>query len=142
MHAIGLPLLMTAYVVADTLISNETYNPPNIPPHWPPNKPPPPPSQEHVAIAVETLHHRRGHTTSLTNQTIEVPVGPVYRNGSALGRVSTLYLLDNTAVTCIPYLSEKPTGPHGNPFTVGHPAVLSEDTPVTVGNILCTHAGQ
>ncbi|KAK5630356.1 hypothetical protein RRF57_006071 [Xylaria bambusicola] len=141
MCAMVLPLLMAVSVVADTYISNQTYVAPTIPPKGPPNKPPPPPWQEHVAIAVETLH-RRGNEIALTNKTIEVPVGLVYRNSSVLRRVSALYLLDNTAVTCIPYLSEMPTGPHGNPFTVGHPAVLSADTPVTVGNILCTHAGQ
>lgn len=134
-----------AFVTADdALDSSEQYIPPNphnpIPPSWPPDKPPPE-WHEYVKVKVEAIH--QGGESENTNETITVPVGQVYRNTSVLNSVSTLYLLDNAAVTCIPYLSAMPTGPHGHPFTVGHPAVLSEGgAPVAVGNIVCTHAGQ
>ncbi|KAI1358247.1 hypothetical protein F5Y08DRAFT_322275 [Xylaria arbuscula] len=157
MRAAAVPLIMasSASVIIsaraddDTLISPQNFIPPNpntpFPPSWPPGKPPPPWYHEHVSIIVETIYHESDSAAAPTNTTIVVPVGPVYRNPSALASVSTLYLLDNAAVTCIPYLSAMPTGPHGHPFTVGHPAVLSESgsgAPVTVGNIVCTHAGQ
>ncbi|KAI0903519.1 hypothetical protein F4823DRAFT_568613 [Ustulina deusta] len=100
-----------------------------------------PPWHERATVVVETFHREDGAGRRDTNATILVPVGELYRNRSALNEVSTLYLLDDEAVTCIPYISEIPTGPHGHPFTVGHPSVLSSDSAVIVGNILCTHAG-
>ncbi|KAI1826269.1 hypothetical protein F4861DRAFT_497685 [Xylaria intraflava] len=88
-----------------------------------------------VEIVVEASHGGAG--SGLTNTTITVPVGPLYTNKAALAAVSTLYLLDDETVSCIPYQSEDGTGTHGLPFTVGHPSFLSTNT-VVVGSIRCT----
>ncbi|TGJ83800.1 hypothetical protein E0Z10_g4963 [Xylaria hypoxylon] len=89
-------------------------------------------------IVIEASHGGPG--TNATNSTISVPVGPLYRNKTALAEVSTLYLVNDRRLSCIPYMADIATGPHGFPFAVGYPAVMSNDT-VTVGCILCTYAG-
>ncbi|KAI1349786.1 hypothetical protein F5Y01DRAFT_326955 [Xylaria sp. FL0043] len=99
----------------------------------------PPTPNSHVLIAVETFHEDTGNGNGahLTNMTISVPVGPPYRNASALNAVTTLYTLGSESVSCIPYLSELPLGSHGNPFTLHHPAELAQKDTVIVGSIIC-----
>ncbi|KAI2624466.1 hypothetical protein GGS21DRAFT_493877 [Xylaria nigripes] len=90
---------------------------------------------DNVHVVAEAIHGGTG--IDRTNTTITVPVGPLYRNEEVLDQVSTLYLLDGDGVSCIPYQSADGTGPHGLPFTVGHPSYLSTNT-VVVGSIQCT----
>ncbi|KAI0454604.1 hypothetical protein F5B21DRAFT_504079 [Xylaria acuta] len=88
-----------------------------------------------TTIVIETLHE--GAETGLTNLTITIPVGPPYRNAAVFRAVSALYILENDATSCIPYSSELATGPHGHPFTFGHPARFSKNKGV-VGSFVCT----
>ncbi|KAI1160597.1 hypothetical protein F5B18DRAFT_654469 [Nemania serpens] len=74
------------------------------------------------------------------NTTIDVPVGPIYRNRPALAAVSKLYILHDDSVSCTPYYGTFASGPHGVPFTFGHPSVMPGGT-VRVGSILCTTGG-
>ncbi|KAI1145267.1 hypothetical protein F4825DRAFT_257713 [Nemania diffusa] len=71
------------------------------------------------------------------NVTVIVPVGPIYRNKTALASVSKLYILNDDSISCIPYYGEIASGPHGNPFTFGHPSVLPK-IPIAIGSIMCT----
>ncbi|KAI0554683.1 hypothetical protein F4679DRAFT_524561 [Xylaria curta] len=64
------------------------------------------PTKMITTIAVEAL--QKGSRTGITNSTITVPVGPVYK--AALHAVSALYVLDNDATSCIPYHSEHAFG--------------------------------
>ncbi|KAI0427157.1 hypothetical protein F5Y09DRAFT_316988 [Xylaria sp. FL1042] len=125
------PLLMAAMALAG--LPTDT-DPPKAPPVLPPTP------DLHVTIAVETFHKDRGNGTYLTNRTISVLVGPLYRNASVLNEVTTLYTLEFERVSCIPYISEIPFGPHGTPFTLHHPAELVKNDTVIVGNIICTES--
>ncbi|KAI1131468.1 hypothetical protein F5Y10DRAFT_262230 [Nemania abortiva] len=90
---------------------------------------------QHTTIVIEGGHSK--NDTHFTNSTIVVPVGPQYRNHTALAAVSKLYIVNDDTITCIAYYAEIASGPHSHPFTFGHPAVMSK-TPVTVGSIRCT----
>ncbi|KAI0104731.1 hypothetical protein GGR51DRAFT_572668 [Nemania sp. FL0031] len=89
-----------------------------------------------TAVVVEGVHGARADA-GVSNSTIIVPVGPLYRNKTVLAAVTALYILRDDAISCIPYYAEIATGPHGHPFTFNHPVTLSEE-PVVVGSILCT----
>ncbi|KAI1198912.1 hypothetical protein F5X97DRAFT_322970 [Nemania serpens] len=82
--------------------------------------------------AKEGFHH--------ANTTIDVPVDALYRNPPALAAVSKLYILRDDSVSCIPYYGTFASGPHGQPFTFGHPSVMPSGA-VHVGSILCTGGG-
>ncbi|GAW17754.1 hypothetical protein ANO14919_072210 [Xylariales sp. No.14919] len=77
-----------------------------------------------------------GHGENATSTTLMIPIGTYYTNETAFAKVSTLYLLNPSAVTCVPYILKIPTGYHGNPFTVGHPCQLSKE-PITIGCVRC-----
>ncbi|KAI0802926.1 hypothetical protein GGR55DRAFT_663527 [Xylaria sp. FL0064] len=127
-----LPLFMAALATAD--LPTPDLDPPKATPVLLPTP------NLHVLIAVETFHQDTGNGAHLTNTTISVPVGPPYRNASALNAVTTLYTLGSESVSCIPYLSEIPIGSHGNPFTFRHPAELAQNDTVLVGSIVCTQS--
>ncbi|KAI0867041.1 hypothetical protein F4860DRAFT_456160 [Xylaria cubensis] len=65
------------------------------------------PTKTITTIAVEALH--KGSRMEVANFTIIVPVGPAYVN-KALRAVSALYVLDNDAISCIPYHSDRAFG--------------------------------
>ncbi|KAI0448172.1 hypothetical protein F4803DRAFT_545696 [Xylaria telfairii] len=90
---------------------------------------------QHTTIAIEAFHEAA--RPSLANLTVVIPVGPAYANKEALHAVSALYILEDDGVTCIPYSAEFASGPHGNPFTFGHPARMSKNMAV-VGSVVCT----
>ncbi|KAI1076110.1 hypothetical protein F5B20DRAFT_557571 [Whalleya microplaca] len=100
--------------------------------------------QGNAIINVEASHGGAGN--GLTNNTISVPIGPVYTNAQFLAQVSTLYLVGRTdtlvpitTIECTPYKAEDGTGSHGLPFTVLQPSYLSTNT-VKVGSIVCTNS--
>ncbi|KAJ8107854.1 hypothetical protein ONZ43_g6606 [Nemania bipapillata] len=92
---------------------------------------------QYTVITIETSQDESNPDGA--NSTIVVPVGPLYKNKTALASVSKLSILRDDSVSCIPYYAEIATGPHGNPFTFGHPVEFPDD-PVVVGSIMCTGA--
>ncbi|KAH8164538.1 hypothetical protein CIB48_g3713 [Xylaria polymorpha] len=90
---------------------------------------------QHTTIAIEAFHGEA--RAGLANLTLVIPVGPAYINKAALHAVSALYILEDDGVTCIPYSAEFAGGPHGNPFTFGHPAIMSENM-AAIGCLVCT----
>ncbi|KAI1117891.1 hypothetical protein F5Y14DRAFT_447832 [Nemania sp. NC0429] len=87
-----------------------------------------------TTIVIENSRSTEGNTT------IDVPIGPIYRNKRALAAVSALYILRKSSISCIPYFGPFATGPHGMPFAYGHPSVMPDED-VQVGSIMCTDAG-
>ncbi|GAP92605.1 hypothetical protein SAMD00023353_9200170 [Rosellinia necatrix] len=91
-----------------------------------------------ATVVIETSHNHLG--IGPTNNTILVPIGPMYRNKTALAEVSTLYIPFYDGVTCIPYESEDGQGSHGNPFSYGFPTILQNGENVVVGSLYCISA--
>ncbi|KAK9799890.1 hypothetical protein AB5N19_10502 [Seiridium cardinale] len=92
-----------------------------------------------ATIVIQASHGGAG--SGLTNNTISVPVGPVYTNAQALSAVSTLYLTGASeipvdSIICTPYAAANGTGSRGLPFTSSTPSYLSTNT-VQVGSIVC-----
>lgn len=90
-----------------------------------------------TTVVIEASHGGAG--SGLTNNTITVPVGPVYTNKEAFAAVSTLYITSDDGVSCIPYGAENGQGTHGLAFTFGTPSRLSTNT-VQVGSLVCTNS--
>lgn len=95
-----------------------------------------------TTIVIENSQGRAGGGGGIRhpNATIDVPVGPIYRNRPALAAVSRLYILHDDSVSCTPYYGTFASGPHGVPFTFGHPSVMPKGN-IRVGSILCTTGG-
>lgn len=92
-----------------------------------------------AVITIEASHGGAG--SGLTNNTITVPIGPVYTNAQSLSTVSTLYLtgaseVDIKSISCTPYQSTNGTGSRGLAFSSGTPSYLSTNT-VQIGSIIC-----
>ncbi|WPG98904.1 Hypothetical protein R9X50_00170400 [Acrodontium crateriforme] len=91
-------------------------------------------------VTVEAFNCGAG--SCITNTTIEVPLGSVYTNSSALDKVSFLYLTGATggiatgSITCTPYKDTSGSGSAGLPFNSTTPSLLSTNL-VQLGSIVC-----